>query len=528
MSLPVAIAQINVTVGDITGNIERILAAHARVGDARLVVFPELCICGYPPEDLVLRPVFVDACREAVERLARETKNGAAMLVGSPWREGDAVHNAALLLAEGRVAGAQYKRRLPNYGVFDERRIFTPGVRSEVFEIAGMRLGVLVCEDLWHKGACADFSSGVDLLVVINASPYEQGKPANRHHVAARAAAQCGAKLLYVNLVGGQDDIVFDGGSFLVDAEGKIVSQWERFRENIGIIPPSPPPAKGEKEAEIWSALALGLRDYVRKNNFPGVVLGLSGGIDSAVTAALAVDALGAGSVLGVLLPSPHTSRESVEDARALAKNLGIRTQEVPIAPGMEALGQMLDPVMEKKNWRNELLIGGNVQSRLRMVSLMAISNATGLMLLDTGNKSEIATGYATLYGDTCGGYAPLKDVYKTQIYALARWRNAQGAAVPQNSIARAPTAELVPGQKDQDQLPPYEVLDAILALLIEGRRSTGDIVQQGFDRQVVEKVAQLLRGSEYKRRQMPPGPKISPMHLIRDWRYPLTSGWKY
>lgn len=540
MTPKLALAQINPTVGDIDGNVARILAAYeqAKAQGAELVVFPELAITGYPPEDLILMPAFVEKSMQAAQALATKTTNGAAMIVGCPWREGagkvyspspqgawDAkqqIYNAALLLDGGKVAHVAHKTLLPNYSVFDEKRIFTPGEGTHVANWRGMKLGLLVCEDVWSERLPAQLKvQGAELVVVINASPFEAGKISRRHAVAARAVAAAGVPLVYVNMVGGQDDIVFDGGSFVMDAKGKVTVQAPEFAD--GVFVSGTHPLQGREET-LWSAMKTGLADYVRKNGFPGVVLGLSGGIDSALTAAVAVDALGADKVKGVLLPSPYTSKDSVEDALETGKLLGIETMNVPITAGMEIIGEVMNPIFRDAAWMEDVSIGGNVQARLRGLTLMSISNRYGWMLLSTGNKSEIAVGYSTLYGDSCGGYNVLKDLYKTQVYELARWRNQQGKVIPERSITKAPTAELAPGQKDSDQLPVYEILDAILLLHLEGRQSAEDIIAKGYDKAVVEKILRLVRLNEYKRRQSCPGVKLSSMLFGKDRRYPLTN----
>ncbi|MDE3061313.1 MAG: NAD+ synthase, partial [Pseudomonadota bacterium] len=436
-----------------------------------------------------------------------------------------------------------------NYGVFDEKRWFTPGNGTKIVTWRGHRLGILVCEDMWSQGFDARLKQQkAELIIVINASPFEQGKMAHRRRIAAAAAKQAGAPLIYVNLVGGQDDIVFDGGSFALDAKGKLKAPLPEFFTEMSIIditnktisaiakPVSVIKGPVSREEILWRAMAVGLADYVRKNDCPAVMLGLSGGIDSALALALACDAIGADRVKGVLLPSPYTSEESIEDAHASAEMLGIETMTVPITPGMEMFDEVLSPVFKQSNWMKDVAIGGNVQARLRGMTLMAISNKFGWLLLATSNKSEVAVGYTTLYGDSCGGYAPLKDLYKTQIYAMARWRNSVSSlpiekggwggfpVIPERSISRAPTAELAPGQKDQDQLPPYALLDKILALHIEGRLSAKEIIAKKYPKAVVEKVVKMVRMSEYKRRQSCPGTKLTPMLFGRDRRFPLTN----
>lgn len=532
----IAIAQIDVLVGDPAGNAGRIRNARmqAKTQGAALVVFPELTLCGYPPEDLILRPGFVNACMEEAAKLALLTADGGpALIIGCPWEQEGEVYNASLVLQGGRVVHIQPKRMLPNYGIFDEKRLFTAGAASRVFRFEDVTIGLLICEDMWYENVAHDLgAAGAELIIAINASPFESGKLAHRREVAQTAVAASGAPLLYVNMVGAQDDIVFDGGSFIMEPGGKLAHQFPEFAECVAMASAAPPHAPLAQEEAVWKALSLGLGDYVAKNRFPGVLLGLSGGIDSALAATLAADTLGKDRVLGVLLPSPYTSAESNDDALALAKNIGIRVVTVPITEMMNAYHAMLAGAMQDAapacgDWKHNLAVGGNLQARIRAAALMALSNASGYMLLSTGNKSEVATGYTTLYGDSCGGYAPLKDVYKTQVYALAKWWNRLENIIPPASITRPPTAELAPNQKDEDQLPPYAVLDAILLRLVEGRQSLPEIVAAGFDVAVVEKVAAMVRMSEYKRRQLPPGAKVSPMVFGRDWRYPLTSGWK-
>ncbi len=529
-----AIAQINPTVGDIAGNAAKILGFYERAKKqgADLVICPELCVIGYPPEDLVLMPSFRKKAMQAVKNLAKKTAKGPALLVGSVWEEKDKIYNAALLLGGGKVAHIQPKICLPNYGIFDEKRIFCAGDGPKAAQWRGMKIGFLICEDVWNSTLSAALKKqGAELLIVINASPFETGKLAQRKKVAAQAVKRTGLPLIYVNTVGGQDDIVFDGGSFALDAKGRVAAQLTEFREHLEIIHPfsalSTQHSALSMEESLWSAMSFGLSDYVRKNGFKGVVLGLSGGIDSALSAACAVDALGAARVKGVLLPSPYNARASIEDAHASARLLGIETMTVPITPGMEIFDEVLSPVFKDASWMEDVNIGGNVQSRLRGMILMAVSNKFGWLLLSTGNKSEVSVGYTTLYGDSCGGYNVLKDVYKTQIYALAKWRNARGLVIPKRSISKAPSAELAPGQKDEDQLPPYALLDKILMLHIEGRKSVEEIIAKGYAKTVVEKVVKMVRMSEYKRRQSCPGVKLSPMLFGRDRRFPLTNGWK-
>jgi len=538
--ISIAIAQINPTVGDLGGNAAKILSYYqkAKAQGADLVICPELSLIGYPPEDLVLMPSFRKKTMRAVKTIAKKTAKGPALVVGSLWEENGKTYNTALLLDGGKILHAQHKIALPNYGIFDEKRIFSTGAESKVARWRGIKLGLLICEDVWNGELAKNLKKqGADLLIVINASPFETGKLAQRKKVSAQAVRQTGLPLVYVNTVGGQDDIVFDGGSFVLSSKGKITAQLPEFSEALttfvisakaGISGKNKIPAFAgmTKEETLWRAMALGLSDYMRKNGFKGVMLGLSGGIDSALTAAVAVDALGADNVKGVLLPSPYTSKESVEDALASAKLLGIETMNVPITAGMEIFDEVLSPLFKDAAWMENLAIGGNVQARLRGMTLMAISNRFGWLLLSTANKSEISVGYSTLYGDSCGGYNVLKDLYKTQIYALAHWRNKRGLVIPKRSITKAPSAELAPGQKDEDQLPPYSLLDKILALHIEGRMSAEEIIAVGYVKAVVEKVVKMVRLSEYKRRQSCPGVKLSPMLFGKDRRFPLTNKW--
>jgi NAD+ synthase len=545
-----AIAQLNPTVGDIAGNVEKIRAAYRKAAaqKADIVIFPELAITGYPPEDLILFPAFRKEAIRAAGALAKETAKGPAMIVGGVWEEKGKTYNAALLLDGGKIARVQTKTMLPNYGVFDEKRVFLAGKGPKVFTWRGKKLGIFVCEDTWssemHKAMA---KQKPQMIISINASPFEAGKAAGRRKIVVAVAKAAKAPVAYVNMVGGQDDIVFDGGSFVIDAKGKMIAELPEFEEAISVIPAlrgdlkqhdkksidillgsrSPLKAGMTAEEQLWRAMQLGLRDYVHKNGFQKIVLGLSGGIDSALTAAVAVDALGAEHVKGVLLPSPYTSHESTEDALALAQNLGIETFTIPITEAMETFQERLNPVFHETGWMEDLAVGGNLQARLRGVLLMALSNKHGWLLLTTGNKSEIAVGYSTLYGDACGGYNVIKDLYKTQVYALAKWRNLSRRIIPSRSITKAPSAELKPGQKDQDQLPPYDVLDAILKLHIEQRKSAADIIAKGYKKAVVEKVVHMVRLSEYKRRQSAPGVKLSPMQFGKDRRYPLTNAYK-
>jgi len=523
----IALAQINLIVGDIVGNGEKILHAweKANADGAELVVFPELCMVGYPPEDLVLTPAFRKAAMSQVHEIARKTASGAALIVGCVWELEGKIYNAALLLDGGRIIHIQPKTKLPNYGIFDEKRLFTAGDGATVISWRGHKIGILVCEDIWHIELAEELGKqGVEAVFAINASPFEVGKYEQRLQVVKDAAIAADAPVYYANMVGGQDDIVFDGGSLVVDLAGEVTS-FPQFEEIVALASYHPPSAiHYPPEWQVWNALKLGLADYVRKNGFSSVMLGLSGGIDSAVTAAIAVDALGAKKVLGVLMPSPYSSEHSVKDALKSAKLLGFDTKTIAIDDQMCSFSALLSPEFAQINWMENPAIGGNLQARLRGVILMALSNNFGHLLLSTGNKSEIAVGYSTLYGDSCGAYNPLKDLYKTKVYELAKWRNSVSAAIPKNSIDKPPSAELKPNQRDDDQLPPYDILDAILENHIEKRLSSEEIIALGFAPEVVKKVLHLVRISEYKRRQSCPGVKISPMFFGKDRRFPLTN----
>jgi len=543
--LSIALAQINPTVGDIAGNARRVLAAREKAKGADLVILPELCLSGYPPEDLVLKESFLRQIAEAVHDLAAATRDGGpALLVGAPWKEDGNRYNAALLLEEGRIASVILKHHLPNYGVFDEARVFVPGPLPSVTPFRGHQLGIMVCEDMWYADVALHLKEqGAEMLIVPNGSPYESDKQGIRAAQATARVAETGLPVLYVNQVGGQDELVFDGSSFILNEQGRRVCQLAGWAEDITLtdwtqdgtrlIPaPGPVAAPLEPLADIYQAMVLGLRDYVRKNRFPGVLLGLSGGIDSAISAAVAVDALGADKVHCVMMPSPYTSRDSLEDAAEVARLLGIRLDEINIGPAMGAFGQMLEPLFEGTTAG---IAEENIQARSRGLALMALSNKFGSMVLTTGNKSEMSVGYATLYGDMCGGYSVLKDVYKTTVFALSRWRNAhkpadvlgpEGPVMPERVITKPPTAELRHNQKDQDSLPPYDVLDAILERMIEREMGPAEIVAQGFDEATVKQVFRLLDRAEYKRRQAPPGVKITSRAYGRDRRYPIVNGY--
>ena len=546
--LAIALAQINPTVGDVTGNLAKIRAARAKAAalKADLVVFSELVLSGYPPEDLVLKPAFQAACRAAVEALARETGDGGpAVLLGTPWLDGGKLYNAALLLADGAILAQRYKVDLPNYGVFDEKRVFTAAPPQGPVNFREVRLGVMVCEDMWSPEVTETLTeSGAEILLVPNGSPYDRAKYEQRLQLAGARSVESELPIIYVNQIGGQDELVFDGASFALDADATLKAQLPAWQEAVGLTRWQRSNrgwhcAEGEMVeprfglAGIYQAMMLGLRDYVEKNRFPGVVLGLSGGIDSAISAAVAVDALGPERVRALMLPSPYTSRDSLEDAAACAEALGIRIDTVSIEPAMKAFAGMLAPIFDG---RAPDTTEENIQSRARGVTLMAFSNKLGHMVLSTGNKSEMSVGYATLYGDMCGGYSVLKDVYKTTVYALSRWRNEdlpiggagpEGRVIPERILTKAPTAELKPNQTDQDSLPPYDVLDAILEGLVEDELTVEQIAARGHDEATVRRVWRMLDMAEYKRRQAPPGVKITRRAFGRDRRYPITNGFR-
>ncbi len=545
-TLRIALAQINPHEGQIAANLAAIRVARAeaaRLG-ADLLLTPEFSLAGYPPEDLVRKSAFVDACEAALRALAADTADGGpGLIVGGPWRAQDRIYNAAFLLDGGEIVARRAKHELPNYGVFDDKRVFDAGPAPGPVVFRGHRLGLMICEDWWFPAVSETLlETGAELLVSINGSPYEAGKPGMRIQLAVARVVETGLGFIFLNQVCGQDELVFEGASFALNPDRSLAALLPSFTENLTLtewrreegrlvcvkqaLPPEPDPLD-----EIYRALCLGLADYVRKNRFPGVILGLSGGIDSALSAAIAVDALGPDRVRAVMLPSPFTSRESLEDAAECAHLLGIRLDCLPIEPAMQAVGAALAPLFGNlpPDTTEE-----NIQSRARGLLLMALSNKFGHMLLTTGNKSEMSVGYATLYGDMCGGYSVLKDVYKTTVFALARWRNAcrpagglgpDGAVMPERVITKPPTAELKENQTDQDTLPPYDVLDAILAGLVEGEKSTDDLVADGFERATVLRVWKMLDRAEYKRRQAPPGVKISPRAFGRDRRYPITNG---
>lgn len=543
--LTLALAQLNPLVGDIAGNLAGLRAARADAAKAGadLVVAGELGVIGYPPEDLVLRPSLQAAAEAAVRQLAADTADGGpGVIVGTPWREQNRLHNAAALLAEGKVAALVFKHHLPNYGVFDEMRVFDAGPLPGPIVFRGVRIGLMVCEDMWRPDVAECLAeTGAELLMVINGSPFEADKPDARLHLARARVAETHLPLVYLNQVGGQDELVFDGNSFVLDGAGERAMQLPAFAAGLGLCKfentaagwqpvQQALPAQPSRLESIWRALVLGLRDYVDKNRFPGVVLGLSGGVDSSVTAAIAVDALGADRVRCLMLPSKFTSRASLDDAADCARRLGVKLDQVAIEPAMAAFQSLLAPLFAG---RAPDVTEENLQARIRGMTLMAFSNKFGHMLLSTGNKSEMSVGYTTLYGDLAGGFSVLKDVYKTTVYQLARYRNEtrpQGALGPAGEIlcerilTRAPTAELRENQTDQDTLPPYDQLDAILEDLVERELPVEAIVAKGQPWEVVARVQKMLYGAEYKRRQAPPGVKITAKNFGRDRRYPIVN----
>jgi len=544
-----ALAQINVTVGDLPGNTRLIVdtARRAHAEGARVVLFPELSLCGYPPEDLLLRPAFMRACTEALAVCARDLADleGLHVVVGHPHQFGQrgdvrsksvAVqqrHNAASVLSGGRVLATYCKRELPNYQVFDERRYFASGRDAGqppvVFEVDGVRFGLLICEDAWFdEPAASAKGAGADVLCVLNASPFHLAKNAEREQRMAERARSVGLPLLYSHLTGAQDEVVFDGASFAVDAQGRLAARAPMFRDGLTVVEIDRDRLRGPiaevptVEEQAWNALVVGVRDYMGKNGFPGAIIGLSGGVDSALVLAIAVDALGADRVRAVMMPSPYTADISWLDARDMAQRLGVRYDEISITPMFEAFRTSL---AQEFAGLPEDATEENIQARIRGTLLMALSNKSGAIVLTTGNKSEMATGYCTLYGDMAGGFAVIKDVVKTLVYRLANWKNAQGREViPRRIITRPPSAELRPDQTDQDSLPPYEVLDAILQRYMEDDQPIEAIVADGFDPAVVERVTHLIKVNEYKRRQAPIGIRITHRAFGRDWRYPITS----
>ncbi len=538
-SLGIALAQINLLVGDVQGNAARVVAAaraaRAELG-ADLVLLPELALSGYPPEDLLFHRGFRRQIEAGLTRVRAEAGE-AAVMVGFPEYTRAGIYNSAALISAGEVAAIHRKAELPNYKVFDEKRYFRAGAQPTVMELKGFRVGLLVCEDIWEREAAQlARAAGAQLLAVINASPYEIHKQRERENIARARVLDVGLPLAYVNLVGGQDELVFDGNSFVMNAEGEVVLRAPPFEEGSFLAHferdarAKVAPRAGEvspelsDEASVYRALTLGVRDYVGKHGFPGVVMGLSGGVDSALTLAIAVDALGAERVQAVMMPSRYTASMSLEDAAEEARMLGVRYSVLPIEAMFEST---LATLKGEFAGREPDATEENIQSRCRMLLLMGISNKTGRMLLTTGNKSEMAVGYATLYGDMAGGFAPIKDCSKGLVYRLANYRNSLTRVIPQRVIDRPPSAELRPGQKDSDSLPPYEILDPILEAFIEEDLSVDEIEARGFERATVARVLDLVKRNEYKRRQAPPGVRVSRRAFGRDWRYPITNGYR-
>jgi NAD+ synthase len=547
-TLSIALAQSNAVVGGLDANADAILAARAGMPGADLLVTPELSVIGYPPEDLVLKPALVAAAMARVERLAAATADGGpALLVGAPLAENGRLHNAMFLLDGGRIAGITRKHDLPNYGTFDEKRVFSPGPLPGPLAFRGVRLGVPICEDIWTPDVTECLAeTGAELLIVPNGSPFETGKDDRRLSLAVSRVTETGLPLVYLNRVGGQDELVFDGASFVLNADRTLALQLPDWDDTVQLThwtrstlghhwtcAPGAIAPRDDDPADIYHAMLVALRDYVNRNGFPGVVLGLSGGIDSALSAAVAVDALGADRVWCVMMPSPYTSQDSLEDAAECARLLGCRLDTVGIGPAMEAFGTMLAPLFAGKaaDTTEE-----NIQSRIRGLSLMALSNKFGPMLLTTGNKSEMSVGYATIYGDMAGGYSVLKDVYKTTVFKLCEWRNhhhprlsigPKGPVMPQRVIDKPPTAELRDNQKDADSLPPYDLLDRILIGLVENERAASELIAEGIDPAIVARIERLLYIAEYKRRQAPPGVKIGHRNFGRDRRYPISNAFR-
>ncbi|NCF73434.1 MAG: NAD+ synthase [Gammaproteobacteria bacterium] len=538
-TVKVALAQVDLAVGDISGNTEKIIEFARRARDdlgAHLIVFPELSVCGYPPEDLLFHVGLRYKVENAIDEI-RSTVSGIAVLIGHPEYVDEKIYNSCTVYQDGKILAHYRKHLLPNYSVFDEERYFTRGTKPSVFVINGIRVGLNICEDVWSPEPMASArSAGAECVIAINGSPYENTSQVNREAQVGKRVAEVQLPVIYVNMVGGQDELVFDGGSFVMTGDGDISFRAPPFDEGLhevvldaiasGVVPrPGDCAAILDTEASVYKALVSGTRDYITKHNFPGVILGLSGGIDSALVATIACDAIGADRVRAVMMPFRYTSNMSQEDAAGQAAMLGIGYDVIPIEPMYEATIAQLVPVLGE---REPDVTEENIQARCRGLLLMAISNKTGRMLLTTGNKSEMAVGYATLYGDMAGGFAPIKDCSKTLVYRLARYRNTLGDAIPERVITREPSAELRPDQKDSDSLPDYDVLDPILEAFIEDDLSVAQITDLGFDRDTVIRILEMVKRNEYKRRQAPPGVRISRRAFGRDWRYPITSGYKF
>jgi len=528
--MKIAIAQINCVLGDLAGNSAKIIdfAQRAKQQGAALLLTPEFSLCGYPPEDLLLRDGFYQACEQALQQLAQQTQ-GIVLVVGHPQQIGEQRFNAASILRDGKIVATYHKFELPNHSVFDERRYFTPGESPCVFELEGIHFGVNICADIWEEDAAkAAHAAGAEVLLVLNASPYHLAKQNTRYEAIRDRVSDTGMAVIYANLVGGQDELVFDGASFAMSAAGDLTHQLPAFEESLvlleirhGKILAGEQHAVPNDEASIYRALCLGVRDYIQKNKFPGVLLGLSGGIDSALTMVVAVDALGADKVRAVMMPSPYTAQISIDDAREMAEILGVKYEELDIVPAFDALQNTLSPLFKglPTDTTEE-----NLQARIRGTLLMALSNKTGSLVLTTGNKSEMTVGYATLYGDMAGGFAVLKDVSKTWVYRLSNYRNTLSRAIPERIITRPPSAELKPDQTDQDNLPPYDVLDAIMECYVEDNMNMTQIVALGYSVADVQRVVKLIRIAEYKRRQSPVGIRITDRGFGKDWRYPITA----
>jgi NAD+ synthase (glutamine-hydrolysing) len=530
INLKVVMAQLDFLVGDIPGNTDKILTAisSASLQNADVLVFPELTLTGYPPEDLLLRPSLQRRIDKALDAII-QVKTDVTLVIGLPWKEKGALYNAAMVIEQGKVVYQYRKQCLPNYQVFDEKRYFTPGEPADVIMIKGVRTGISICEDIWQEGPIERMAaSGAELILNLNASPFHQGKTLQRMALVGEKASALNLAIVYTNLVGGQDELVFDGGSFAFNAQGQCLFVAPQFEEGLYTVKLDrtalASPEVLDDEASVYQALVMGVRDYVNKNHFKSVVLGLSGGIDSALTLAIAVDALGAERVRAVMMPFRYTSEMSLEDAAEQAKTLGVQYDVVSIGPIYEAFMSSLDPLFEgaTPDTTEE-----NLQARCRGVLLMSLSNKFGSLVLTTGNKSEMSVGYSTLYGDMAGGFDVLKDVPKTLVYRLSRYRNRLSACIPERVIVRPPSAELAPGQEDQDSLPPYDILDEILRLYIECDESATEIIQKGFMEKEVNRVIRLVDINEYKRRQAPIGVRITQRGFGKDRRYPITSGWK-
>jgi NAD+ synthase (glutamine-hydrolysing) len=532
-NLRLALAQIDCTVGDLAGNCALIEAAagQAASAGADVLLTPELSLCGYPPEDLVLRGAFLDACERALAALsgALARHRGLHVVVGHPRAGPGGARNCASVLLEGRALGTYAKLELPNYGVFDEQRVFVPGGEPFAFDVRGTRLAVNICEDTWfERGPRRAREAGAQVLLVPNGSPFHVGKAAERREILRRHVSGQGLALAYCNLAGAQDELVFDGGSFVMDASGRECARARDFAPDLlfadfdgGVPAPGPCATSLEGDEALWTGICAGIRAYVLKNRFPGVIVGLSGGIDSAVVLALAVDALGADRVRAVLMPSRFTAAMSLEDAQALAGALAVASEVISIEPAFTALVESLAPAFAGRPWD---ATEENLQARVRGTLLMALSNKTGSIVLTTGNKSETAMGYCTLYGDMAGGFAPIKDLTKRQVYALARHRNRGGEVIPRRILERAPSAELRPNQIDQDSLPPYDLLDEIVERHVDRGQDAARMIADGLDAAVVRRVVRSIRASEHKRRQAPPGVRVTARAFGRDWRFPLTN----